>query len=132
MDVPRFSLDGYEVEALVCKVFDGDSIQAVFALPMCPEFQERYRWSCRIAGIDTPELRSKDTEVRKLAFAARDLVKDLVLGKTVRLVLGEFDKYGRVLCKVYDATGKPVASTLLERGLAREYNGGKREKWEII
>lgn len=129
MDTPKFSLKGYEVEALICKVYDGDTIQAVFPLPMTPD-PTPYRWSCRIGGIDTPEMRSRDLDgERALAHEARDLVRGLILDKRVRLELDEFDKYGRVLCKVYDTAGKPVAATLIEKGLAREYYGGKKEKW---
>ena len=129
METPKFSLEGYEVEALICKVYDGDSIQAVFALPMTKNDPTPYRWNCRIAGIDTPEMRTKNQNEKELAVKARDLVRDLILDKRVRLDLDAFDKYGRVLCKVYDTTGKPISATLIEQGLAKEYHGGTKEEW---
>lgn len=128
MDTPKFSLEGYEVEALICKVYDGDTIQAVFPLPMT-EDTTPYRWSCRIGGIDTPEMRSSDPELKKLAIEARDVVRGLILDKKVKLDLGEFDKYGRVLCKAYDTTGKPIAASLIEAGLAKDYDGGTKQQW---
>lgn len=126
----KFSLKGYEVEAKIVKVYDGDSIHAVFPLPMTDD-PTPYRWSCRIAGIDTPELRTKNDKERELAIEARDVVRSLILNEQVRIDLDDFDKYGRVLCKVFDTTGKPVSATLIEKGLAKEYHGGTKEKWII-
>jgi micrococcal nuclease len=128
MDTPKFSLKGYTVKAKIVKVYDGDTITAVFPLPMY-ENSKDYKWSCRINGIDTPEMRSKNTELKKLAVQARDLVKSLILNKTVNLELDNFDKYGRVLCNAFDINGKSVAKTLIEEGLAKEYDGGKKQKW---
>ncbi|MCP4483691.1 MAG: thermonuclease family protein [Arcobacter sp.] len=128
MDTPKFSLKGYTVKAKIVKVYDGDTITAVFPLPM-HENSENYKWSCRINGIDTPEMRSKDTELKKIAVQARELVKSLILNKTVNLELDNFDKYGRVLCNAFDINGKSIAKTLIEEGLAKEYDGGKKQKW---
>ena len=128
MDTPKFTFEGYDVQAQIVKVYDGDTITAVFPLPM-HENSKSYKWSCRVVGIDTPEMRSKTPELKELAVKARDLVRSLILDKTVRLELGGFDKYGRVLCTAFDKNGKSIAKTLIEEGLAKAYDGGKKQQW---
>lgn len=127
---PRFSLEGYEVKATVVSVYDGDTFTAVFPLPMHQDSRE-YRWSCRIEGIDTPELRSKDIAKKEMAYKARDFARGLLLNKTVRISLGSFDKYGRVLCKPYDEEGKPVAASMIEAGYALDYDGEGGRPWML-
>ena len=131
MDIAKFSLKGYEITASVAKVYDGDSIHAVFPLPMA-QGAGSFRWVCRIEGIDTPELRSKNPSERALAVEARDFLKGLILDKEVKLTLGDFDKYGRVLVNIFDVKeGKSYGEKLIERGLAKAYDGGKKEKWFV-
>lgn len=130
MAAPRFSLEGYEVEAKVVSVYDGDTFTAVFPLPMHAD-SAAYRWSCRITGIDTPELRSKDTGKKEMAYKARDFARALLLDKTIRMSLGPFDKYGRVLCKPYDENGKPVAASMIEAGVALDYDGQGSRPWSM-
>ena len=127
---PRFSLEGHEVEAKVVSVYDGDTFTAVFPLPMHKD-SIAYRWSCRIEGIDTPELREKDTTKKEIAFKARDFARGLLLDRTVRISLGAFDKYGRVLCKPYDEQEKPVAASMIEEGFALEYDGKGTRPWAL-
>lgn len=126
-----FSLEDQSIVGHVVSVYDGDSFKAEFPLPH-PQFKlvsPTYKWTCRIIGIDTPELRSKNLDVRSLAYKARDRVRELVLGKDCRLELSEFDKYGRVLATLFTPEGEDVASILINEGLALSYDGGKKPDW---
>lgn len=114
--VPKFSLKGFEVDAIITKVYDGDTVHAVFAL----EEQGYYRWSCRLAKINTPELRSIDSEERGLARKAKLALADKVLHQQVRLRLGKFDKYGRLLATIY-LNDENINEWLISKGYAMPY-----------
>ena len=59
------------------------------------------RFRCRLHGIDTAELRSKNAEEKTHAQVARDWLTHLILDKLIVVQCGEFDKYGRMLVSVY-------------------------------
>lgn len=114
--VPKFSLKGFEVDAIVTKVYDGDTVHAVFAI----EEQAYFRWSCRLAGINTPELRSPDLEERDLAEKAKVALAEKVLYQQVRIRLGKFEKYGRLLATIY-LKDKNINEWLISEGYAKPY-----------
>lgn len=100
-----FSLEGHEVWAEVVAVYDGDTITSVFPLPMNPD-GPKYKWKCRLLGVNTKEIRGTTGEEKRLAIAARDWLRAQVLDSSVKLKVGKFDKYGRVLVTVF----KPLES----------------------
>lgn len=91
-----FTLDQTEVlssseeRALVIRVVDGDTIELSTG--------EKVRY----IGIDTPELRSSSGP-ECFAVKAKEINKELVEGKTVRLEkdISDKDRYGRLLRYVY-------------------------------
>lgn len=54
-NVPQFSLKGKKQFAKVSSVYDGDTIKCIFAFG-----GEMFVWNCRISGVDTPELRTRN------------------------------------------------------------------------
>lgn len=125
----RFSLEGYTTtDAVVTSVYDGDTFTAGFPLPQCPG-GERYLWSCRLLGVDTPEIRDAAEPVRKHAVRARERVRELLIDKAPRLHLGKFEKYGRVLVSVELEDGRDLARLLIAEGLACQYDGKARPDW---
>lgn len=130
-DTPPFDLRDYDGSARVVSVYDGDTMQAVV-----PVGKRYWRFSVRLAGIDTAEMRDPDPAIRAAAVAARGRLLELLAGSSqacledrvciVRLVGGTNDKYGRVLGTVYNADGIDVAQALLSEGHARPYAGGRR------
>lgn len=121
---PKFSLEGKTFQAKVVKVYDGDTIQAVFEI-----FDTYYRWSCRISHVDTPELRTKDEEEKKRGYETRDKLSELLLGKIVTLNCGKFDKYGRLLVEIVTDQNVVIHEWLIKGGYAKAYEGGTKEKW---
>jgi micrococcal nuclease len=115
------------------RVIDGDTIAVTKdATPGILGFGAKpgEQFSCRIHGIDTPELRGKCDKEKQLATKARLRVMNILsVGSVdVRLMKGS-DKYGRKLCRVV-AGDRDVADSLVAEGLARRYDGkGPRKPW---
>lgn len=121
--VKKFSLEGEIYFARVVKVYDGDSITVVF------KYNGVYRkWTCRMSGIDTPELRNSCVGEKQEAIKARDFLRALILDKVVEIRCGDFDKYGRLLVTVYKDE-KCVNDLLIDDGYAVAYDGGKKQEW---
>lgn len=88
----------YEYQAEVVRIIDGDTI----VLKIDLGFKLFWKVSCRLHGINCPELRSKDQEERKEAKAAKDFTSsELPIGSIVLVYSVELDKYGRPLVDVF-------------------------------
>lgn len=110
----------------VISVYDGDTITVT--IPDYPRIIGE-RIKVRIAGIDTPELTSKDQATKELARTAKQTVVALVRsGQPVTLRNVRREKYFRILADVYVGE-KSVADELIKLGLAKPYNGGKKPLW---
>ena len=116
----------YVYRAQVLSVYDGDTITVMIDLGL----SIKVRASCRLLGIDTPEIRTKSASEKKLAYKARDRLREMVLDKEVTLhSVAKPDKYGRLLVKVWGDEHGYVNGVLLDEGLARIYDGGTRQPW---
>lgn len=84
----------------------------------------------RIRGIDTAEMKDSDPKNHKKAQQAKDLVaEELKNARTIHLYnVNLKDKYGRVLATVF-CDRRDLAKILLEKKLAKKYDGGKKEAW---
>lgn len=81
------------------------------------------RVSVRVAGIDSAEMKSKNSCEYKSARAARKLVESqLKQAKRIDLKNVKRDKYFRILADVY-ADGILVKDLLIKNGFAVEYSG---------
>lgn len=126
-DISYFSLDGYETKAKIVKVYDGDTVHAVFKM-----FDKYYKWNCRILHVDTPELRTKDLEEKKRGYECKEKLCALILDKIVLLNCSKFDKYGRLLVEItVPETGVKIHEYLISEGLANKYEGKTKEKWDF-
>ena len=117
---------GDAIASRVVNVYDGDTMTVDIA--GWPEVVG-LGISVRCYGIDTPELRTRNEQEKKLGYAARDFVRELVKNsKKVELKNIRRDKYFRLLAEVY-IDGVSLADTLIKSGHARKYDGGKKQKW---
>ena len=91
-----FIFDGMVVDAKVYSIYDGDTIRCIF--PFKGEF---LKYSVRLDGIDTPEMRGGSTNEHDFALKIRDWLRKMILDKIVILELLGFDKYGRILANVF-------------------------------
>jgi len=115
------------------KVLDGDTIDVTIDLGFDLYKKERVR----VAGVDTPEKRTRDLEEKALGIDATNWLKEKLESTlagddelTVRTELhGGVGKYGRLLGWLY--IGDSVLSLneqMIEEGYAWPYDGGTKSK----
>ncbi len=125
---PRQDIVPGPVSAKVVKLVDGDTVQVI-----AETFPHHYALiDIRVGEIDTPEKkgRAKCTAESALAEKASAATEQLVLGRKVFLYNVQFEKYGgRVLGDIRTPEGISVAQNLIEKNLARPYDGGKKQSW---
>ena len=121
--VPFFTLKGHKCRAKVVHVYDGDTVHLVFDF-----LGQLFKWHTRIAHVDTPELRTKNIEEKKLGYEVREKLIELINDKVVDIVCLDFDKYGRVLAEI-TYNGMRVDDWLIEKGYAKPYEGKTKEIW---
>jgi endonuclease YncB( thermonuclease family) len=120
---PIFSLEGHKSKAKVVYIYDGDTVHLVIEV-----FNQLFKWKCRIAHVDTPELKTKDLHEKEMGYVARDKLKELMENKIVDVECFEFDKYGRLLVEI-TVDGIKVHEWLISNGYAKSYEGKTKEKW---
>ena len=101
--------DGQEpaVDWRVVGVSDGDTLTALDAA--------NAQHKVRLQGIDAPE------SGQPFGTQARDRLAELTLRRTVRVILGGRDRYGRDLASVA-VDGRDVARDMVAAGLAWQYD----------
>ena len=115
------------------KVLDGDTIDVTIDLGFDLYKKERVR----VAGVDTPEKRTRDLEEKALGLDAtywlKKKLEDTISGEdelTIRTELvGGMGKYGRLLGWLY--IGEDALSLneqMITEGYAWEYDGGTKKK----
>ena len=107
----------------VIKVYDGDTITVASKLPY--DSSPVYRFSVRLNGIDTPEIKGKKEEEKTLAKKARDELSKMILNKEVTLDNVQTEKYGRVLADVH-CDGIHLNSWMVDQRFAVKYDGGTK------
>ena len=117
----------------ITKVLDGDTIDVVIDLGFDLYKKERVR----IAGVDTPEKRTRDKEENALGLDATTWLKDKLEGAisgdddlVIRTELvGGVGKYGRLLgwCYIGDSAVS-LNEMMIEEGYAWPYDGGTKQK----
>ena len=110
----------------ITKVIDGDTVDVVIDLGFDLSKKERVR----LAGIDTPESRTRDAEEKVFGLEAKAYLKTRLEGCEKLIVKTEKDgKYGRMLGWFYSHEGATsINIEMVEKGYAWEYDGGKKEK----
>lgn len=110
----------YNYKAKVERIVDGDTLKLDIDLG----FTVHWKSSCRLWGINTPELKSKVAEVRESAKLSMQYVIDnLQVGSTILICSRELDKYGRPLIEVFFGEGlsRNLNAELLSNNLAVNY-----------
>lgn len=105
--------------------YDGDTV--TFDIPnVHPLFGKNI--SVRLVGIDTAEIRTKDSCEKRVARTTKNLVESLLKqAKRIDLDNVERDKYFRILADV-KVDGKSISQILIKNGLAVSYDGGTKQK----
>ena len=108
----------------VIKVYDGDTITIAQKLPY-PE-SPLYRFSVRLAGIDSPEMKGKSKEEKVAAKLSQKALEEIILNKNVTIKNVKTEKYGRLLADVY-YENIHLNKWMLDNNYAVPYNGGTKK-----
>ena len=115
----------YKVKEVV-KVVDGDTIDVIIDLGFDLSKKERVR----LAGIDTPESRTRDLDEKKLGLEAKEYLSTNLSNANQLMISTEKDgKYGRMLGTIYiNDDIVSMNQQMIDKGYAWEYDGGTKEK----
>lgn len=113
----------------VIKVYDGDTITIAARLPYYDAPISRF--SVRLSGIDSPEIRTHNPDEKISAIMSRDKLHDLIFDKIVTLRNVSLEKYGRILADVY-LDELHINQWLLDNHYAIKYNGGKKHEFGTL
>ena len=109
----------------VDRVVDGDTIDISIDLGFDLTKKERVR----LAGIDTPETRTKNPKEKEMGYQATEFLEMHLMEATKLIVKTEKDgKFGRMLGWLYKSE-KDVTSineTMIDEGYAWAYDGGTK------
>ena len=114
------------------RVLDGDTIDVTIDLGFDLYKKERVR----VAGVDTPEKRTRDLEEKALGIDATNWLKEKLEGAlagdddlVIRTELvGGVGKYGRLLGWLYIGDGDvSLNEQMIEEGYAHPYDGGTKD-----
>ena len=115
------------------RVVDGDTIDVTIDLGFDLLKKERVR----VAGVDTPEKRTRDKEEKALGIDATNWLKDklqaAVAGADDLVIrtelVGGVGKYGRLLGWLYIGDGQvSLNEQMITEGYAWAYDGGTKQK----
>jgi len=118
----------------VGRVVDGDTIDADIDLGFDISLTKRIR----LAGIDTPESRTRDLDEKKLGLDAKNWLKHRLEDANDIIIRTELpdstEKYGRIIGNLY-INGEEVSlnNQMITEGYALPYDGGTKDKdWEPL
>ena len=115
------------------RVVDGDTIDVTIDLGFDLYKKERVR----VAGVDTPEKRTRDLEEKALGLDATNWIKkhlDSAIAGEEDLIIrtelvGGMGKYGRLLGWLYIGDDEvSLNEKMIEEGYAWAYDGGTKQK----
>lgn len=115
-------------EGQVIKVYDGDTITIAAYMPYIHE-SPLFRFSVRLIGIDTPEIKGHNEDEKQVAKDVRDVLSDELLHRVVRLKNVQTDKYGRILADVY-LGDLHINQWLVDNNYVATYDGGKKQEFQ--
>ena len=111
----------------VDRVVDGDTVDISIDLGFDLIKKERVR----LAGIDTPEKRTKDLKEKEMGYQATEFLEMHLMEATRLTVKTEKDgKYGRMLGWLYktEEDEMSINEIMVNKGYAWSYDGGTKEK----
>ena len=116
----------YKIKEII-RVIDGDTVDVSIDLGFELTKTERVR----LAGIDTPESRTKDLAEKHMGNEAKAYLTDLLNAADDLIVKTEMDgKFGRMLGWFYNNkfSQYSINEQLIDEGYAWKYDGGSKKK----
>lgn len=126
----------YDYNCTIVRIVDGDTmdidIDLGFGIIMTSQ-------RVRVAGIDTPESRTRDLVEKQFGLASKKRAEELLPIGSKQVLLSRLDrsgdvargKFGRILgdFQIGDST---FAKIMLDEGQAAPYEGGSKEELDAI
>jgi micrococcal nuclease len=108
----------YKYNAKLVRIIDGDTVDALIDLGFDVWIKKRIR----LYGIDAPETRTRDLEEKRLGFAAKERLEELLEASEGLFVLSSagVGKYGRCLGTIF-IDDKNINELLISEGHAAIY-----------
>lgn len=132
-DIKYFSFEGKVFYAKHCNIYDGDTFSVIFNYK-----GDLIKYKVRCMGYDCPEMKPLKTNEhrileKELALKSKMRLEELLNKhetKLIKIECFQFDKYGRLLVKVWNMIDKKsVNDIMIEEGHGKAYDGGTKEKW---
>ena len=109
----------------ITSIYDGDTFRANIK-GLHPLIGEHI--GIRVAGVDTPEIKGKCAQEKKLARKAKQITVDFLRSsKVIELRNVKRGKYFRIVADVF-GDDESLTRILINSGLAVAYNGGTKYK----
>ena len=119
----------YEYKCKVKRVVDGDTMDVVLDLG----FDIFHACRVRLAGIDTPESRTRDLDEKARGKLSKAYLKETIKGKKIVLKTKIKDakgKFGRVIAEVWaefeEGSMRNVNELMIKEAYAVKYNAGNK------
>ena len=111
------------------KVVDGDTIDADIDLGFDISLTKRIR----LAGVDTPESRTKDEYEKKLGLESKEWLKNRLQFAKDIIIKTELpdstEKYGRIIGHLFiNNESTSLNEQMIDEGYALAYDGGTKDK----
>ena len=108
----------HHYNAELIRIIDGDTIDVMLDLGFYVWVKKRIR----LYGIDTPETRNRDLEVKERGKAASFRLAELISSNKFTISSHGLDKYGRCLGTIF-VGDENINNLLISEGFAKEYYG---------
>ena len=132
--VNYYSLNGVYTPCIVVDVYDGDTCTII----LVDNHNTPYRYKVRMEGYDSPEMKpplkdpNRHIEIKKAKDAKKRLVElvDMENNTIIYIKCGKYDKYGRLLGKLYRNKRDMVSinNRMINEGHGYPYDGGTKNK----
>jgi len=111
------------------KVVDGDTIDADIDLGFSISLEKRIR----LAGVDTPESRTKDLKEKAMGLESKEWLKKKLEGAKDIIIKTELpdstEKYGRIIGHLFiNRQETSLNNQMIDEGYALAYDGGTKDK----
>ena len=135
-NTPAYSYKNLRTLIKVLRVVDGDTLDICL---LHEETGKTFKHRVRLYGIDTPEKRPlKNNPNRDKEIAASKLSSQAMkdkLAENDNMVIALFydpDKYGRLLCSIYDKNGEDINEWMIKSGHAYSYFGKTKKGFDEV
>ena len=127
LNTPYYTYEHMKKTVKVLRVIDGDTLDIAL---YHADIHHVYKHRVRLYGIDTPEKKplksnaNRDAEIAAAKIATDAMTKKLLENNNIVVALFyKPDKYGRLLCTLYDKEGNDINKWMITEGYAVEYFG---------